>query len=338
MSLPFIAILRGGYTGEAVISMQSAGTMMDALDTGQYEAAFVSVHRHGWTCERADGTTLPFDRGTFSADRGHGFERFNAALIAIHGSPGEDGRLQGYLDMLSVPYQTGGVACMALTMGKYNTTAVLRQMGFRVAPSILLKDRNDRTEEKILGTVGLPCFVKPDGSGSSLGISKVRTAAELPGALDLAFAEDRSVMCEAFIPGRELTCGVVRLGDEVMSLPVCEIRTDREFFDYEAKYHSASTQEIVPAPIPDEVARDVQERSRAIYIAMDCNGMVRIDHMWTGEEVVTIEVNTTPGFSAASIFPKMLNAAGIGIAACVNGAVRDMLVRSARRMREESDG
>ena len=330
MPLPLIAILRGGYTGESVISLKSAKSMMDALDTRRFEAVFVSVTREGWTCERADGTVLPFERGAFTADRGHGPERFAAALIAIHGTPGEDGKLQGYLDMLKVPYQTGGVLNMAITMSKFSTTGLLRQMGFPVAPSLLLQGRDRATEQRVLDEVGLPCFVKPDNSGSSLGISKVKTAAELAPALDKAFTEDPTVMCEAFVQGRELTCGVLRMGNEVRALPICEIRTSHEFFDFEAKYNAPDTQEIVPAPVPDRISAMVQERSEAIYQALKCNGMVRIDHFWLegqgdGEQVVTIEVNTVPGFTPVSIFPKMLAAAGITIAEAVNGMVEGML-------------
>lgn len=327
MPLPFIAILRGGYTGESVISMQSARTMMDAVDLARFDAAYVTISREDWTCERTDGTALRFDRAQFTVDRGQGLEPFSAALIAIHGTPGEDGKLQGYLDMLGIPYQTGGVLSMAITMSKFTTTGMLRQLGFPVAPSVMLRERTSTTEERILNEVGLPCFVKPDGSGSSLGISKVKTVEELGPALDKAFAEDATVMCEAFVKGRELTCGVVRLGGKVVPLPVCEIRTSHEFFDYEAKYHANDTEELVPAPIPAEVTRVVQERSAAIYAALKCNGMVRVDHFWTGEEVITIEVNTTPGFSPASIFPKMLSVAGIGVSAAINGLVGDMLQR-----------
>ncbi|MGV3638533.1 MAG: D-alanine--D-alanine ligase family protein, partial [Flavobacteriales bacterium] len=272
---PLIAVFRGGYTGESVISMQSARTMMDAIDAARYDAAYITVSREAWTCERAAGSTLPFDRALLTADRGAGPERFAAALIAIHGTPGEDGKLQGYLDMLDVPYQTGGVLAMAVTMSKFSTTSLLRQMGFQVAPSILLRSRAAETEAHVIKAVGLPCFVKPDGSGSSLGISKVKTAAELPAALDKAFAEDATVMCEGFARGRELTCGVIRLDGKVQALPVCEIRTSGEFFDYHAKYHAADTEELIPAPIPPAVTRIVQERSVAIYTALKCAGMVR---------------------------------------------------------------
>ncbi len=328
---PFIAIIRGGYTGESVISLQSAATLMEALDQQRYEAVYVSISRKDWHCERADGFPLEFDRGRFAAVRGHGMEVFNAALIAIHGTPGEDGKLQGYLDMMNVPYQTGGVLCMALAMSKFSTTGLLRQWGFPVAASVLLHDRNSGAEERIMNEVGLPCFVKPDNSGSSLGISKVKTKAELGPALDKAFAEGPSVMCEALVVGRELTCGVARLNGEVRALPVCEIRTSREFFDYEAKYHAADTEEIIPAEIPNDVTLLIQERSVAIYRALDCNGMVRIDHFWTGEEVITIEVNTTPGFSSASIFPKMIRAAGLEVPAVVNAIAEECLQRGKAR-------
>ncbi|MBK6946374.1 MAG: D-alanine--D-alanine ligase [Flavobacteriales bacterium] len=324
-TLPFIAIVRGGYTGESVISLQSAATMMDALDRSRYDAAFVTLDRTKWTCETSDGNVLTFDRGTFSADRGNGLERFDGALIAIHGTPGEDGKLQGYLDIMGVPYQTGGVLCMALTMSKFSTTGLLRQFGFPVAPSFLIHDQYDETQERILKDIGLPCFVKPDNSGSSLGISKVKTEAELAPALVLAFAEDSAVLCEAMVTGRELTCGVVRLKGEVRALPICEIKTSRDFFDYEAKYHAADTQEIVPADIPEDVTRTIQDRSSAIYEALNCKGMVRVDHFWTGTEVVTIEVNTTPGFSPASIFPKMIRAAGLSVEEVVNGIVAELI-------------
>jgi D-alanine-D-alanine ligase len=330
MHLPLIAILRGGYTGESVISLESAGTIMAALDAKRFDAAYISVERSGWTCTRADGTSLPFDRAGFTADRGQGHERFAAAFIMIHGTPGEDGKLQGYLDMLGVPYQTGGVLNMALTMSKFSTTGLLRQMGFPVSPSIIVHRDDPEAVSRVIREVGIPCFVKPDNSGSSLGISKVKTGDELGPALEKAFREDPTVMCEALIKGRELTCGVIQHRNRVQALPVCEIRTTREFFDFEAKYHAADTEEIVPAPVPDAIATIVQERSEAIYRALNCNGMVRIDHFWLeaqgdGQQVLTIEVNTVPGFTPVSIFPKMLAAAGISIREVVNGMVERMV-------------
>jgi D-alanine-D-alanine ligase len=261
-------------------------------------------------------------------DRGHGPERFAAALIAIHGAPGEDGKLQGYLDMLDVPYQTGNVLNMALTFSKYGTTSFLRQMGFRVAPSVLVR-RDMAVPSSLIADLGLPVFVKPDQSGSSLGVSKVKVIEELAPALEMAFRECDSIMVEGAVSGRELTCGVLRLADDVRALPVCEVRTSREFFDYEAKYHAKDTEELVPAPLPDDVTRLVQERSVAIYQALDCRGMARVDHFWTGTELVTIEVNTTPGFSGASIYPKMLEVDGFGVAAAVNGLVAECLQRGA---------
>ena len=324
MSRPLIAIVRGGYSGESVISHQSAARMMSAIDHRAYEALYVTVEKRQWCCADPEGRMLGFDRGSFAVVRGGNTERFAAALIAIHGAPGEDGKLQGYLDMLGVPYQTGGVFSMALSFSKYGTTALLRQLGFDVCPSVfLLRGANDAAER--VAALGYPCFVKPDQSGSSLGVSKVKTPSELDAALSLAFAESSSVMVEAAVSGCELTCGVIDLDGTPRALPVCEIRHSREFFDYEAKYHAKDTEELVPAPLPEEVTRLVQERSAAIYAALECRGMVRVDHFWTGDRLVTIEVNTTPGFSGASIYPKMLDVSGIGVPAAINGLVARML-------------
>ncbi|MBK8499091.1 MAG: D-alanine--D-alanine ligase [Flavobacteriales bacterium] len=328
MSRPLIAVLRGGYSGESVISLQSAARMMGAIDRTRYIAAYVTVEHDAWTAADEQGNVLPFDRGRFAVDRGHGMETFDAALIAIHGEPGENGKLQGYLDMLGVPYQTGGVLSMALSFSKYATTALLRQQGFEVCPSVMLFRGDTEAADKV-AAIGYPCFVKPDQSGSSLGVTKVKRPEDLAAALELAFAEGSQVMVEAAVSGRELTCGVIDLDGSARALPVCEIRHSREFFDYEAKYHAKDTQELVPAPLPDEVTRLVQERSAAIYGALDCAGMVRVDHFWTGEKLVTIEVNATPGFSGASIFPKMLEVSGIGVEAAINGLVARMLQRKA---------
>ena len=328
MQRPSIAVVRGGYSGESVISHQSATRMLQSLDTGRFDPYFVTLTREPWTCERPDGTAVPFDRGDFALDRGQGPECFAAALIAIHGAPGEDGKLQGYLDMLDVPYQTGGVLNMALTFSKYGTTGFLREMGFTVAPSVLVRGDLPVPHERI-AALGLPVFVKPDESGSSLGVSKVKRTEDLMPALDIAFKECSNVMVEGAVTGRELTCGVLRLGANVRPMPICEIRTSREFFDYEAKYHAQDTEELVPAPLSYDVTRLVQDRSVAIYRALDCRGMVRVDHFWTGTELVTIEVNTTPGFSGASIYPKMLEVDGSGVPAAINGLVEECLQRRA---------
>jgi D-alanine-D-alanine ligase len=326
---PLIAVIRGGYTGESVISMQSAATMMGALDIRRYDAVYLTIGAHGLNCQTPAEQPLPFDPGTFSADRGAGPERIVAALIAIHGSPGEDGILQGYLDLLGIPYQTGGVLNMAVTMSKYSTVALLRDLGHPVAPSVRLHV-TDAIGPTTLAGIGYPCFVKPDQSGSSLGVAKVKTPDELHAALTAAFKECPFALVERGVTGRELTCGVFIANGRFMPLPVCEIDTTREFFDYEAKYHSSDTRETVPADLPEEVTRLVQDRSAEIARALDCRGMVRVDHLWTGAELITIEVNTVPGFSPASIYPKMLEAAGLGVAYAVNLMVEGMLARTAR--------
>ena len=330
---PSVAVFRGGYTGEAVISHQSARRMLEAIDRDRYDPFYITIAHDRWDAASPDGAELEFDRATLQVHRNGRAIPTDFALIAIHGAPGEDGRLQGLLDMLRIPYQTGGVLNMALTFSKYSTTAMLRQLGFPVANSLLLLRGEGTAEQRVLDQVGLPCFVKPDQSGSSIGISKVKAREDRRPALDKAFVEGDVVMCEAFVRGRELTCGVIRMGGTVRALPVCEIRHSHEFFDYEAKYHAKDTEELIPAPLPEHVTRLVQQRSEAIYRALGCNGMVRVDHFYTGQEdapdggVVTIEVNTTPGFSDASIYPKMLEVSGIGVTHAVNTLIADGLQR-----------
>ena len=325
---PLIAVIRGGYSGESVISHQSAARMMAAIDRDRFDPLFVTIEKDRWSCSTTEETDLELDRGRFTVITAAGERRFKAALIAIHGAPGENGLLQGYLDMLGVPYQTGGVLNMALTFSKYSTTALLRELGFPVASSVLLYPDTEGAEA-LVSRLGYPCFVKPDQSGSSLGVTKVKRVEDLGPALAAAFKECPAVMVEGAVTGQELTCGVLRIDGAIRSLPVCEIRTSREFFDYEAKYHSADTQELIPAPLPDEVTGLVQERSAAIYRALDCSGMVRVDHFWTGSDLLTIEVNTVPGFSKASIFPKMLEVSGTGVEMAVNSAIDDALSRTA---------
>lgn len=322
MDRPLIAVVRGGYSGEDVISRQSATRMLTAIDRTRYEPLYVTITRENWSCADPGEAPVPFDRGRFAA--GDPVRPFAAALIAIHGAPGENGQLQGYLEMLNIPFQTAGVYTMALTFSKHGTTAVLRHMGSAVAPSVLLRPGMDDVARRV-AAIGYPCFVKPDQSGSSLGVSKVKRPEDLAPALETAFAESDAVLVEAAVSGRELTCGVLRLHGRTVVMPVCEVRTSHEFFDYQAKYHAADTQELIPAPLPDEVTRLVQERSVAIYEALGCRGMVRVDHFWTGDELITIELNTVPGFSAASIFPKMLEVHGLGVEVAINGLIEDML-------------
>lgn len=331
MQKPLIAVIRGGYSGESVISYKSASCMMKAIDRERFEAVYISIERAGWSCEGISGEALELDRGSFTVSTPEGSRRVDAALVIIHGTPGEDGHLQGQLEMLGIRYQTGNLLNMALTFSKFTTTALLRSMGFSVAPSVKLT--KDMAEPLALAaTVGLPSFVKPDQAGSSLGITKVNAAEAMQAALDKAFTECDTVMVEGMLTGRELTCGVIQMHGKAQALPVCEIRTSHEFFDYEAKYHANDTQELVPAPIPEEVSNLVQERSVAIYRALNCRGPVRVDHMWNenqvgGDPLNTIEVNTVPGFSEASILPKMLAAANISIDAFINDLVERILKR-----------
>ena len=318
---PLVAIARGGYSDESVVSMKSAQQMMIAVDKQLFEPIFITITRSSWEAFDLNEKPLLFDRGSMHVNG----KPIEGVLIAIHGTPGEDGSLQGYLDMLQIPYQTGDVLNMSLTFSKYATTGLLRQLGFPVAKSVLINSHTQLDQDDLLAEVGLPCFVKPDRSGSSLGISKVKTANELDVALKLAFTESTMVMVESAVKGRELTCGVIEFAGEIKAMPLCEVKTDREYFDYEAKYHATGTEEILPADIPDNLTKLIQERSVDIYNAFGCKGMVRIDYFWTGSDLITIEINSVPGFSAESIFPKMLHVDGMGLEKAVNGLIQEML-------------
>ena len=323
---PLIAVFRGGYSGESVISHQSAARLLAALDPSRYQPLFVTIERNVWSCHDAAGSEFPLDRADLSVMFEGRSRQFNAALIAVHGPPGEDGTLQGYLDMVGVPYQTGGVLSMSMTISKFATTAMLREQGYHVAPSVLVRSHGQRPDPGSL-ELGYPCFVKPDQSGSSLGVSKVARPDDLGAALDKAFLECDAVMIEAAVKGRELTCGVLITDRTYTPLPVCEISTSREFFDYEAKYHAQDTVETIPAELPSDVTALVQQRSVGIAKALDCKGMIRVDHFWTGSDLVTIEINTVPGFSQASIYPKMLEVSGLGVEATLARMVESLIVQ-----------
>ena len=260
---------------------------------------------------------FPVDRNDFSFSRDGEKIRFDFAYITIHGNPGENGLLQGYLDMMGIPYGGCNVLASAMTFDKYTCNTYLKGFGVNVAPSVLLREGTEYTEEEILAEVGLPCFVKPNAEGSSYGVSKVKERGQLKEALQNAFAHCSEVLVEQFIDGKEFTCGVAKSGRVVWLLPVAEVIPKKDFFDFEAKYDPTLSEEIVPARIPDALATRIQQLSSLIYDLMRCEGIIRIDYMLRGDEIVLLEVNTTPGMTSNSFIPKMVRA--------MNGSLREML-------------
>jgi len=305
-----IGLFCGGFSSEFDISLKSAKTI-SAHFPKNLDCVLIIVKKDGWEVQTENGTVL-YDLNSASYTANGRAERIDAALIYTHGDPGENGKIQAYLDMMGIPYLNSGVLASALSFDKWYCNQFLKGFGFQVAKSVILTEQAQASNQALIEELGLPIFVKPADSGSSYGISKVKTAAELMPALELAFKEGKRVVLESFLDGMEVTCGVYRSSNGLMALPLTEIVSETEFFDYEAKY-SGKSQEITPARIEDALREKVQDIAKRIYDLLGLKAIARIDFMLVGQEPYIIEVNTTPGFSPASIVPQMLAVADISI-------------------------
>jgi D-alanine-D-alanine ligase len=306
-----IALITGGYSGEATISYQSAATIEQHVDREKWNCYTIDITPSGWFYVTDAGEKINIDKNDFSLTIGGEKITFDAVLVGLHGTPGEDGKLQGYFDCLNIPYTSCDAATSALTFNKRYTVAVAAFAGMAVAKSLhLFKDGRQGATE-ILNTLKLPVFVKPNNGGSSIGMSKVIDAAELQGALDKAFKEDDQVLVEEFIKGREFTIGVFKSKGEIIALPITEIITKNVFFDYEAKYLGAS-EEITPAQVAEDIAEKVRNAARIAYAVFNCKGIVRIDFIYdeTSARPFLLEINTVPGQTAASLVPQQVVAMG----------------------------
>lgn len=306
-----IALITGGYSGEAVISYKSAESIERNLDVERWDCYKIDINPAGWNYLSKDGRKFPIDKNDFSITVDNTKINFDAVLVSLHGTPGEDGKLQGYFDILNIPYSTCDTATSALTFNKRYTVAVASFAGMHVAKSVHLFKEIPMSVEAILNEVKLPVFVKPNNGGSSIGISKVKEAKELEAALEKAFKEDDQVLVEEFIKGRELTIGVFKSKGEIITLPITEIIAKNEFFDFEAKYEGASD-EITPANIDESVAKKVRDEARKAYAIFNCNGIVRIDFIQDEDLNIPflLEINTVPGQSDASLVPQQVVAMG----------------------------
>lgn len=310
-SKPTIAFVTGGYSGEAVISYKSAITIQNNIDTSKYDVFRIDITPEAWFHPGADGKKYPVNRNDFSLDINGQHIRFDAVLIGIHGTPGEDGKLQGYFDMVGLPYTSCDAATSALTFNKRYTVAVAAFGGIHVARSLHLFKHAPITPDEVLSKLRLPVFVKPNNGGSSIGMSKVNKAEDLAAALEKAFREDDQVLVEEFISGREFTIGVFRSGGKILTLPFTEIIAENEFFDYEAKYEGKS-KEVTPAACDEATAQKVRDAARRVYEIFNCRGIVRMDFIFNAEvnEPYLLEINTVPGQSEASIVPQQVRANG----------------------------
>ena len=306
-----IAFVTGGYSGEAVISYKSAITIENNLDTDKYNIYKIDITPQGWWYVWPDGRKTAVDRTDFSVNLGEHI-RFDAVFIGIHGTPGEDGKLQGYFDLLNIPYTSCDAATSALTFNKRYTVAVASFAGINVARSLHLFKHSPTKPEDITAKLKLPVFVKPNNGGSSIGMSKVSKPEELGAALEKAFKEDDQVLVEEFITGREFTIGVFRSRGEIITLPFTEVKTHKEFFDFEAKYTPGMSEETTPAQVDESIAEKVRETAKKVYAVFNCRGIVRMDFIYNEEKGAPylLEINTVPGQSEASIVPQQVRANG----------------------------
>ena len=316
-----IAIVCGGDSSEHDVSMRSAQGLYSFFDKERYNVYIVDVKGLDWHVDLQDGTTATIDKNDFSFVHNGKAVVFDYAYITIHGTPGENGVLQGYFELLHIPYSTSGVLVEAMTFDKYVLNNYLRGWGVNVAKSLLLRrgDENKYSEAYIESEIGMPCFVNPAADGSSFGVSKVKNADQLAPALRVAFMECDEVMIESFMKGTEISIGCYKTREKSVVLPATEVVTSNEFFDYDAKYNG-QVKEITPARISEETAKRVAELTSHIYDILHCNGIIRIDYIIgkgigkDGKEVDKIsmlEVNTTPGMTATSFIPQQVKAAGL---------------------------
>lgn len=309
-----IAIVAGGDTSEYEVSLRSAQGIYSFIDKEKYTTYIVQMHGTDWHVQLPDGDKVPVDRNDFSFRMPDGRKvTFDFAYITIHGTPGEDGRLQGYFDMLHIPYSCCGVLAASLTYDKFVCNQYLRALGIRIADSLLLRRGQSITDDELVEKIGLPCFVKPNLGGSSFGVTKVKTRQDIQPAIAKAFAEAPEVMAEAFMAGTEITCGCYKTKEKSVVFPITEVVSHNEYFDYEAKYNGESD-EITPARISDELTDRVQKLTSAIYDILGAQGIIRVDYIITeGEKINLLEVNTTPGMTATSFIPQQVRAAGMEI-------------------------
>ncbi len=306
-----VGVVCGGYSGEAEVSLKSAQMIMDHIDKELYEPVRIVIEPGNWLVHTPDGPA-EIDKNNFSFMHQGRIRRPDLCFIIVHGTPGEDGKLQGYFDMIGMPYNTGGVMNEAITFNKIFTTRLLRQMGFNVAGGVLLNDPSELDAKKVAKQLKFPLFVKPNEGGSSLGVSKVKKVEEIPAAVDLAFSKGSAILIEEFLTGREVTCGVLCEKGKYTALAITEISTKKEFFDYAAKYTYDQTEEITPADLPKKYYQKCQEISEKVAAAFHCQGVVRIDYKFDGKEFYIIEINTVPGMTEHSIVPQQAAAMGIG--------------------------
>jgi D-alanine-D-alanine ligase len=318
-----IAIIAGGDSPEYMVSIKSAEAVAEPLKS-KYITYTIIIKGPNWYYEGSGGKTFRVDKNDFSLETEDGKIRFDAVFIAIHGTPGENGLIQGYLEMLGIPYSSCGSLCSAITFSKQTCKTFLSQFGIKMAGSVMVRKGEVFDPREIVSRIGIPCFVKPDDSGSSFGVTKVKDPALLEEALEIAFRESGTALVETEMKGREVACGIVRTHDKEIVFPVTEIVSSNEFFDYEAKYTPGMSDEITPAQLPDQLTKEIQRITSDIYGHLGCRGIVRVDFIIMGEEPFFLEINTVPGMTPESLLPKQASAYGIEAADLYSMVIEDL--------------
>ena len=323
-----IAIVCGGDSSEHDVSLRSAQGLYSFFDKERYNVYIVDVKGQDWHVELPDGTTAKIDRNDFSFIEDGKAHLFDYAYITIHGTPGENGLLQGYFDLIGLPYSTSGVLVEAMTFDKFVLNQYLRGYGVSVADSLLIRKGYEElvTDDEIEERIGMPCFVKPAADGSSFGVSKVKNKDQLAPAIRKAMMESSEIMVESFLDGTEISIGVFKTKERSVVLPATEVVTSNEFFDYDAKYNG-QVQEITPARLTADITDRVRKITSQIYDILHCNGIIRIDYIISKDgKISMLEVNTTPGMTATSFIPQQVKAAGLSMTEVLTEIVENQFV------------
>ncbi len=323
MTLKNIAIVAGGDSSEYVVSVRSGANVYSAVDREKFTPWMVSIRNGEWKVMENETEVATIDKGDFSFLLDGKKIRLEYAYIMIHGTPGEDGILQGYFEMLGVPYSSCGVQSSALTFNKNFCNKYLKSYDIPMARSLRLVAGERWNPSEVVNELSLPLFVKPSAGGSSFGVTKVKKEVELVGAVEKALKESPEVLIEQFIDGKEFTCGVFKIGEKKTVLPVTEVIPKNEFFDYEAKYTPGMTDEITPARISDALTLKVQHLSAEIYDLCNCKGIVRVDYILKDETFYFLEINTVPGMTATSFIPQQIKAAGLNLTDLLTDIIRN---------------
>lgn len=330
-----IAIVAGGDSSEHDVSLRSAEGIYSFLDKEKFNVYIIEMEGLQWNARLHDGSTAPVDRNDFSFVENGSKIIPDLAYITIHGTPGENGILQGYFDLIQMPYSTSGLLVEAMTFNKFTLNHYLKGFGVNVSENMVVRKgfENLVTDEEIINRIGLPCFVKPNAGGSSFGVTKVKEIGQLQQAICIALAESDEVMIESFMKGTEITCGCYKTSQKEVVFPITEVVTTNEFFDYDAKYNG-QVQEITPARIPEDLAEQVKLLTSTIYDILGCKGIIRIDYIITLEkdengneynQINMLEVNTAPGMTATSFIPQQVRAAGLDIKEVLTDIIEDQL-------------